>query len=63
MREFYSDYPVRVQKILDFEEKKIIDEKLRYAWQIRQQYGKNYVKKGMELAKERQKACVNCIFV
>ena len=54
MKAFYRDYPDQVKKILDFQESKFTDADNRYAWQIRDIYGSNYVKKGIILAEQRQ---------
>ena len=54
MQEFYSDFPEEIQKVLVFEKEKFIDAEKRYAWIIRKQYGNGFVKKGLELAKQRQ---------
>ena len=54
MQDFYRDFPEEVQEVLAFEKEKFIDAEKRYAWIIRKQYGNGYVKKGIELAKERQ---------
>lgn len=54
MREFYRDFPREVTEILDFEEAKFDDGENRYAWKLKKMYEKNYVEKGLELAKRRQ---------
>ena len=54
MQDFYRDFPEEVQEVLAVEKEKFIDAEKRYAWIIRKQYGNGYVKKGIELAKERQ---------
>lgn len=61
MREFYSEAPQDLLEILDFEEAKFIDPDKRYAWQIRRDFSGGYVKKGLELAKKRQKEAVKNI--
>lgn len=55
MREFYHGYPDEVQEILDFEEEKFINPEKRYAWIIRNQYANDFVEKGLQLARQRQK--------
>lgn len=54
MKEFYSKLQVDVEEILQFEYEKFIDAENRYAWKIRKQFGNGYVKKALELIKERQ---------
>ena len=60
MKQFYETFPEwdRMRAILDFEEEKFKNPSSRYAWQIRQQYGEQYVEKGLQLAKKKQKACI-----
>lgn len=55
MREFYQGYPNEIQEVLDFEEEKFIDPEKRYAWIIRNTFADNYVEKGLQLARQRQK--------
>lgn len=54
MREFYQGFSAEVFEILDFEEAKFEDAENRYAWKIREQYGRDYVKEGLKLAKRKQ---------
>ena len=54
MKEFYSKLQIDVEEILQFEYEKFIDAENRYAWKIRKQFGNGYVKKALELIKERQ---------
>lgn len=54
MKEFYSKLQVDVEEILQFEYEKFIDAENRYAWKIRKQFGNGYVKKALELIKERR---------
>lgn len=54
MKEFYSGISLDVDEILQFEYEKFTDADNRYAWRIRKQFGDGYVKKGLELVKERQ---------
>ena len=54
MKEFYGGLSLDVEEILQFEYEKFTDADNRYAWRIRKQFGGGYVKKGLELAKERQ---------
>ncbi|MCM1288868.1 MAG: hypothetical protein NC240_11215 [Clostridium sp.] len=54
MREFFNRLSLDVDEILQFEYKKFTDAENRYAWKIRKQFGDGYVKKGLELVKERQ---------
>ncbi|MDE6312652.1 MAG: hypothetical protein K2M46_03370 [Lachnospiraceae bacterium] len=54
MQEFYDGLSLDVDEILQFEYEKFTDADNRYAWRIREQFGDGYVKKGLELVKERQ---------
>ncbi|MDE7176802.1 MAG: hypothetical protein K2O59_03220 [Lachnospiraceae bacterium] len=54
MRAFYDELSLDVDEILQFEYEKFTDADNRYAWKIRKQFGDGYVKKGLDLVKERQ---------
>lgn len=54
MKAFYQELGLPVQDILEFEYAKFTDAGNRYAWQIREQFRDGYVKKALELARERQ---------
>ncbi len=54
MSEFYKGLSVDVEEILQFEYEKFTDADNRYAWKIRKQFANGFVKKGLELVKERQ---------
>ena len=54
MKKFYQDLGLPVQDVLEFERGKFEEADNRYAWQIREKFQKGYVKKGLELVKERQ---------
>lgn len=54
MKEFYGGLSLDVDEILQFEYEKFTDADNRYAWKIRKQFGDGYVKKGLDLVKERQ---------
>ena len=54
MTEFYKDFPDTVQEVLAFEREKFIDRDNRYAWKIRRTFDGGFVKKGLELARQRQ---------
>ncbi len=54
MAEFYKDFPDTVQEVLAFEREKFIDGDNRYAWKIRRTFDGGFVKKGLELAWQRQ---------
>lgn len=54
MKHFYQTIGLPVQDILEFEYNKFIERENRYAWQIRQRFQTGYVKKVLELARERQ---------
>lgn len=58
MKEFYEGYPIKIRKILDFEEDKFIDADNRYAWIIRKQVSDSFVEKGLKLAEDLQKYMV-----
>lgn len=55
MKDFYKDFSDEIKEVLKFQEDKFINHENRYAWKIRQKYSNGFVKKGMQLAKERQK--------
>ena len=59
MRDFYRGFPREVWDILDFEEEKFSDPDKRYAWQIRRQFADGFVKKGLQLAEERQSEAIH----
>ena len=54
LEEFYKDFPQDVQDCLAFEKAKFTNPENRYAYQVREKFGEDFVKKGIELAKERQ---------
>ena len=54
MKIFYRNLDLPVQEILDFENRKFEDAGNRYAWRIRELFQEGYVKKALELARERQ---------
>ncbi len=54
MRDFYRNYPARVQQVLDFEDEKFIDGENRYAWKIRKAFSGGFVRKGLALAKQQR---------
>lgn len=58
MKEFYQGFPNEVMEVLDFEQNKFRNQENRYAWKVRQEFGKNFVKKGLEHAKQQQEAMV-----
>lgn len=59
LKEFYQDFPEKVQSVLAFEEAKFLDPDNRYAWKIRRQFAGGFVEKGLVLAKQRQEESVN----
>ena len=59
MKEFYSIFWDDIHRILEFEEAKFIEQSNRYSWKVRQLFGGNFVKRGLELAKRRQEEAVN----
>lgn len=54
MKRFYADLGLPVQDVLEFEYDKFAEAENRYAWQIRKHFQGGYVRKALELAKERQ---------
>lgn len=54
MKEFYHKHNFDVDEVLNFEYEKFTEAENRYAWKIRKQFENGYVKKGLQLAKERQ---------
>ena len=58
MKEFYQDFPNEVMEVLDFEQNKFRNHENRYAWKVRQEFGKDFVKNGLEHAKQQQEAMV-----
>lgn len=58
MKTFFRENGIDAVEILDFEYRKFEDADNRYAWKIRKQFQDGFVKKGMELAKAKQKECV-----
>lgn len=54
MKEFYHKLHLDVDDVLQFEYQKFTEADNRYAWKIRKMFGEGYVKKGLQLAKERQ---------
>lgn len=54
MREFYGGLHLDVDGILQFEYEKFTEAENRYAWKIRKQFGDGFVKKALQLVKERQ---------
>ncbi len=54
MRDFYSDFPDEVHRILDFEYEKLEEPEKRYAWRIRREFRGAFLEKGLKLALKRQ---------
>lgn len=54
MENFYRGYPDWIREILAFEREKFVDGENRYAWKIRRTFDGGFVKKGLELARQRQ---------
>lgn len=59
MRAFYADFPQAVLDVLDFEEEKFTDPEKRYAWQIRHQFGEDFLGRALALAETRQREAVS----
>ena len=57
MKCFFGELQLDVRDILDFQYEKFQDAECRYAWRVRKQFQGGFVKKGMELARQRQEAC------
>ena len=51
MKTFFKDYPDYAEKVLDFQLEKLQNDEKRYAYMVKKTYGEDFVKKGMELAK------------
>ena len=56
MEAFYRDFPEEVRAVLDFQREKFVDAENRYAWKIRHTFAGGFVKKGLELTRQRQEA-------
>ncbi len=54
MKAFFDEIGLNVNEVLQFEYEKFMDAENRYAWKIRKQFGNGFVKKALELVKERQ---------
>lgn len=54
MRGFYGSGMQEVNEVLDFEEQKLIDPDLRYAWRVRREFGNGFVQSGIKLGKKVQ---------
>ena len=54
MRMFFSQLKLDVNDILDFEYAKFENSKNRYAYKVRKEFGSEFVKKALQLTKERQ---------
>jgi glutamate--cysteine ligase len=54
MKSFYREFSREEMDIIEFEEQKLLDIRKSYAWQIREIYGSDYVKKGLELVKSEE---------
>ena len=55
MEEFYQDFSEETKELLRFEKDKFVEQENRYSWKVRELYGNGFVKKGLELAKQRQR--------
>ncbi|MCD8331284.1 MAG: hypothetical protein LUB63_01955, partial [Oscillospiraceae bacterium] len=55
MREFYADFPLWVQQVLNFQEEKLLRPETRYAWQVRRRFSGGFVQKGLAWAKGRKR--------
>lgn len=58
MKNFYREMQIDTQGVLDFQYSKFEDADNRYAWKIRKEFQDGFVRKGIELAKERQEKCI-----
>ncbi len=52
MSDYYRSFPAAVHEVIDFETDKILHPEKRYAWRIRKQFAKDFVAKGIEIAKQ-----------
>lgn len=58
IRTFYRDFPDDIQNVLSFEEDKFRHKENRYAYQVREKFHDTFVRKGLQLAVQRQEeAC------
>lgn len=58
MMEFFKDFPAEVMEVLEYEQSKFSNPENRYAWRVRKEFGKDFVEKGLEHAKQQQEAMV-----
>lgn len=56
MKDFYKGFPQDVQDCLSFQESKFTEGARRYPIQVREKYGKDFVKLGLMLAQEQQES-------
>ena len=54
MEKYFDGYSDEVKKILEYQRNKLEKPQERYAYQVRQRFGKDYVKRGLEFAYRRQ---------
>jgi glutamate--cysteine ligase len=54
MRAFFGDFPEEVRDNVEYQMDKLTDEDKRYAVQVRKAYGEYFVRRGLELARQRQ---------
>ena len=55
MKEFFADISDEARENLEFQESKFTDQRNRYPHVVRERFGVGFWRKGLELAKERQK--------
>lgn len=58
MKEFYQDFDPEILDILEYQEEKLREPEKRYAWKVRKEYEEDFVKKGIQLAKQLQKEAI-----
>lgn len=57
---FFTDLPEDYQGVLERQKRKLTDPfQYRYAWILRQEYGEDYIGKGLELARKRQQEALH----
>lgn len=57
---FFDELPAAYQGVVERQKQKLLDPfHNRYAWIIRQQYGEDYIRLGLQLARERQKEALD----
>lgn len=58
MREFYGSEIKEINEVFDFEVQKLKTPEFRYAWRVRKEFGNNFVRNGIDLAKKLQQEAI-----